>query len=260
MNTRLTVSTWNFKHLDAWADPTAVIAQIRRMGYAPELWLHWDERLDCFDRPRWSELAKLIGPCPDLSFHTRNQPERLVEELDMLAALGGRVLVVHPIALCLPEYRRERPERHPDVPLIRDLASEARRRGVFIGLENIFSREFQDRTLEAVETFDEHGGLGICIDLGHAEMRRDYPNETPVDLIRDFGPVLLHLHVHDVAGERDHQPLGSGRMDYAAIAAALREANFDGTAVLEIQAPDPIATIEDGWKRLKALTGEELTR
>jgi len=257
----LTCSTWNFKHLGgAYADPARVIRQIQALGFVPELWLNWDPRPDFYDRENWQGLRELVGPCPELSFHSRNDRERLSEEIELLAFLGGRVLVVHPVALSEPRFRQEVPARHPDFPFIRDLAALAREKGVFLALENIHARAFLDRTLEAVETFDDGGGLGICIDIGHAELRRDQPGESAVELIRDFGSVLLHLHVHDVRDGRDHIPLGSGSIDYRAVGEALREVGFAGTAALEIQADEPVRAAAAGREYLRTHLGDGLKR
>ena len=48
-------------------------------------------------------------------------------------------------------------------------------------------------------------------------------------------------------------------MDYAAIARALREANFDGTAVLEIQGDDPLEVIRSGRAYLEQYLPGELS-
>ncbi|HUW83606.1 MAG TPA: TIM barrel protein [Phycisphaerae bacterium] len=264
MNVTLTISTWDFKHLGSeYASAARVIEKIHSLGYGTELWLNWDAEPEFYDRANWDDLRTIVGASPALSFHTRNQQDRMFEEIELLAYLGGRALVVHPCVVSLAEYRQERPAGHPDVPFIRDLAAAARQHGVFLALENIFARTFLDRTLEHVETFDERGGLGICIDLGHAEMRRDEvhdAHEAPETLIGDYGPVLLHLHVHDVVDGRDHKPLGTGSLNYDAIAAALRDVDFHGTAALEIQADDPVATIHEGWQYLKQAFGDDLNR
>lgn len=261
MKVTLTCSTWNFiRSGGAYESAERVIAQICSMGFTPELWLNWAPKPDCYDRPHWEELRRLLGPSPALSFHTRNQRERMLEEIELLAFLGGRVLVVHPGVLSLPEFRDERPAGRPDVGFISELAAAARQHGVFLALENIFARKFLDRTLEHVQTFDERGGLGICIDIGHAELKRGEPNESAVDLIRDYGRVLLHLHVHDVREGADHVPLGTGSIDYSTIAAALREVDFEGTAALEIQSDDPVATAEASLAYLRQCFGSDLTR
>jgi len=261
LKTTMTVSTVNFKHLEGeYASPARVVEQIRALGFGCELWLNWDPQPDCYDRPRWEALREQMGPSSNLSFHTRNDRDRMFEEIELLAYLGGRALVVHPVVLSEPAFCGEKPSTHPDVPFIRDLAAAAADQGVYLALENIHARAFLDRTLDAVDTFDDRGGLGICIDLGHAEMRRGEPNESPADLIHDYGKVLLHLHVHDVRDGRDHVPLGTGSLDYAAVAEALREVNFEGTAALEIQCSDPVGAIRDGWAYLRRHFGDDLTR
>ena len=255
----LTASTWTFSHVGGeFASPARVIERIYELGFQPEIWLNWHADPTCYDRPTWDDWRGRVRPSPGLSFHTRNERTRMLEEIEFLAHLGGRVLVVHPCVLALPEYRGEQPERHPDIPFIRDLAAAAREKGVFLGLENIFSREFQDRTLEAVEICDARGGLGICIDIGHAELVRDQPGESAVTLIRDFGKALLHLHVHDIVPGRDHLPLAAGTIDYAAIAAALRQANFNGTATLEILSKSPVADVQAGREYLAQRFGADL--
>ena len=250
----LTCSTWCFQHLPEYADAALPVREIRRLGLAPELWQNWAPDPACFDRAHWETWRRLAGGQPALSLHTRNQRERMFEEIEFLAFLGGRTLVVHPCVLSLPGHAEER----PDLAFVRELAAAARARGVFLALENIFGRAFLDRTLDGVATFDAQGGLGICLDVGHAQLKRAEPREAPVDLIRDYGRVLLHLHVHDVVGTRDHQPLGSGQTDYAAIAAALRGAGFSGTIALEIQCPDPLGMIAAGREFLARHFGAAL--
>ena len=260
MKLTLTCSTWNFINAGGeYASAERVIETIQSMGLSPELWLNWPADPHCYDRPRWEALRELIGRAPALSFHTRNQRERMLEEIELLSFLGGCVLVVHPVVFSEPAFRDERPARHPDVPFIRELASAAREWGVLLGLENIFGRAFLDRTLERVDTFDDRGGLGICVDIGHAELKREVPRESAVDLIRDYGNVLLHLHVHDVRDNTDHLPLGTGRIDYSGVAAALREAGFEGTAALEIQSQDPVATAKASRACLQQHFGADLT-
>ena len=256
MKIALTASTWDFIRLGGeYAGVERVVRDIYALGLAPELWLNWTPRAATYDRSNWERLREFIRPSPNLSFHTRNDRGCMFEEIELLAFLGGRVLVVHPCVLSLAGHKEEQ----PDLPFVRELAAAARAHGVFLGLENIFGRAFLDRTLAGADTFDDRGGLGICIDIGHAELRRNDPRESALDLIRDYGPHLLHLHVHDIQDGKDHLPLGEGTIDYAAIAAALREADFQGTAVLEIQAEDPLAMLKSGIEFLRKRFGAELT-
>lgn len=54
---------------------------------------------------------------------------------------------------------------------------------------------------------------------------------------------LRHMHLHDVAGDRDHQPLGAGEMDLAAPLDLAEER--DCTCVLEVR--DPQALTESAY-------------
>lgn len=80
---------------------------------------------------------------------------------------------------------------------------------------------------------------GLCLDTGHAL----YAGIDPARLARDHGDRLEHLHLKDFAGaEGDFwsavaagafRPIGAGRLDLAALAAALREIAYDGFATIE---------------------------
>ena len=265
MKVSLTASTWDFIHIGGrHNDPAAVVQEIYRHGLVPELWLAWGPQPDCYDRGNWEGLREIVRPSPALSFHTRNDRQRMLEEIELLAYLGGRVLVVHPVVVSLPGF----PERKADYSFIRELAAAARERGVLLALENIHGRGFLDDVLGHVETFDDRGGLGICIDIGHAELRTTGqggflpeeqrlpdPRESAVQLIRDYGPLLLHLHIHDVAGEQDHRPLGTGFIDYSAIAAALRELDFQGAGCIEIRCDEPVAMLDSSIAYLRNAFG-----
>ena len=94
-------------------------------------------------------------------------------------------------------------------------------------------------------TDPEH--VGLCLDTGHYV----YGGGDPVDAVRRFGKRIWHLHVKDVrapvldavrrqrlgfleaVGRGVFCELGEGAVDIRAVVAALREANYDGWAVVE---------------------------
>lgn len=248
MKVHLSVSTWSFIYHDAFSDPHRAVKAKQEMGHALELWLNWGPAPESFDREYWDAWKARLESSAALSFHTRNKRERIAEEIELLSYLGGRVLVIHPCVIGFPES----PGSAPDLAFVRDLAAAACEHGVFLALENIHGRSFLDKTLAGVGATDAKGGLGICIDLGHAALMSKDPAEAPERLIRDYGEVLLHLHVHDVREGKDHVPLGTGSMDYEAIAAALNEVGFSGSAALEIQSDDPILMVQNSIEYLLA--------
>ena len=57
----------------------------------------------------------------------------------------------------------------------------------------------------------------------------------PVQFLRQYGRQIVFLHLRDQHRDgRWSEALGEGDMDYAAIAAALREINFQGDAIIEL--------------------------
>jgi len=52
--------------------------------------------------------------------------------------------------------------------------------------------------------------------------------------VRWCGPRLVHVHIHDYDGRYDHQALGKGVLDFAALAAALRDIGYAGQLSLEL--------------------------
>jgi len=107
------------------------------------------------------------------------------------------------------------------------------------------------RLLEKVN----HAAVGATIDVGHqgryAELvarvkteDRAKPaavaayNDTTIEIIRQLGAKVVHLHVHDIdpATWAEHKPMVHGFVDYPRIFAALREVRYQGALVLEIGA------------------------
>ena len=85
-----------------------------------------------------------------------------------------------------------------------------------------------------------------CLDIGHAEMRG--LSTTAVDMIRTLGPRLAALHVHDNDLHLDSHAIPfSMQIDFAAVAAALREVGYTGYVTLESErhlasyTPDTVA-------------------
>jgi len=80
---------------------------------------------------------------------------------------------------------------------------------------------------------------GMLVDLGHLNLRRhdaEYFGRLSVaeNIARLPAPVI-EVHIHDNPGDRDlHMPLGTGTLDYAEAAGALRAAGFDGIATIEV--------------------------
>lgn len=106
----------------------------------------------------------------------------------------------------------------------------------------------------AVEPYDER--MGLCVDVGHSARA----GVDPVEAIRKCRSRLLDVHLKDTlagVGDKKDIPagLGYGRLDLAAIMAALLEVGFRGQAGLEdeIDTPDPIPGIAQSFGYMRGL-------
>jgi len=80
---------------------------------------------------------------------------------------------------------------------------------------------------------------GMLVDLGHLNIRRHasgyFGARSVTDNIQRLPATVHELHIHDNDGTRDvHMPLGTGTLDYAEAARALRDMGFDGIATIEV--------------------------
>ncbi|MFO8080186.1 MAG: TIM barrel protein [Armatimonadota bacterium] len=80
---------------------------------------------------------------------------------------------------------------------------------------------------------------GMLVDIGHLNLRRNdaeyFGRMSVAENIERLPLPVIEVHVHDNPGDRDmHMPLGSGTLDYAEAAAALRARGFDGICTIEV--------------------------
>ncbi|MFT7516600.1 MAG: sugar phosphate isomerase/epimerase [Myxococcota bacterium] len=113
-----------------------------------------------------------------------------------------------------------------------ELMAVAKQNGVRLLLENIISAGTRVRKLlELLDEVDPNGDVGICLDLGHANIEGDVLEELILSL-----PRLDHIHLHDNDGSSDaHLCPGSGTIAWPQVIQLLREHGFDGHAALELR-------------------------
>jgi sugar phosphate isomerase/epimerase len=127
--------------------------------------------------------------------------------------------------------------RRAMVESLEEITDHARQKGVTILLENMASHPSHLRVgsmvrelLELVNRFQDRG-IGICIDTGHSSLNQQDPSED----IRQAGCHLRSLHINDNDGVTDgHLVPGRGRIEWPAVLAALREVEYRGVFLFEI--------------------------
>lgn len=106
-----------------------------------------------------------------------------------------------------------------------------------------------------------HAHVGMCFDLGHANLYGETQNDywRYLDSLA-FEVPIIHLHLHENCGDRDsHLPLftGPSRENTSGIEgllARLRDRKFCGCAILE-QWPQPPSLLVEARDQLLRLTG-----
>jgi sugar phosphate isomerase/epimerase len=123
----------------------------------------------------------------------------------------------------------------PDsIKAYRNLCAEAAKRGITLTIETACSELYKVNTKpELIIDFIREVGaanLGICIDSGHCHLNSlDLP-----EIIRNCGSYFLETHFHDNFGVKDeHNPVGIGTINWAAVINAMVESSYAGVITFE---------------------------
>ena len=154
--------------------------------------------------------------------------------LECTAIAGGKICVVHPDNNLTAEQNAE---------MYNELLPFAKDLGVKIATENMWNWKKDAPTscpaaCSLSEDFCKHidvvndPDFVACLDLGHAEMVGS--GDGAPNMIRALGSRLqaLHIHDNDCLGD-SHQIPFSMKMDFVAIAKALKDINYQGELTLE---------------------------
>ena len=117
---------------------------------------------------------------------------------------------------------------------VRTLITTAKKLGVDISIENtpepfhFLVKRMQDFALFYSELGSDYD-IDITLDVAHANT-----NQQVFDFIEKFAIKIVHVHISDNEGKYDqHKGIGYGKIDWAAVARALKRINYKGTVMLE---------------------------
>jgi deoxyribonuclease-4 len=135
---------------------------------------------------------------------------------------------------------------------IRELARSAEDYGVTIGLESAPYR-FIENSEQLKRMIEEVGleSIKAIFDTSNSCVR-----ESPVSAIQALGSLIIHVHLADNDCKTWGKfPIGTGAVDFAAVAKALERIRFRGASVIELwyTDPDPDSPIAVSKERLEAL-------
>ncbi len=155
---------------------------------------------------------------------------RIARAIEFAALLGAKIIVVHAIS----EEADDVNER-----FYKSFAPVAHRCGIRIGVENLFHHKDGHRiprlgkpeVLRAMMEKLGYEDFGVCIDVGHAKIT----DNEPQDFLAAFSAdELCSLHIHDNDGWDDrHWMPFCGVLDWEAIMGTLRRIGYRGELTLE---------------------------
>lgn len=175
-------------------------------------------------------------PCLPYAYPVQGVRDACLQELErcagIFAALGARVMNIHPCYACPPAMRKELVSFHLQVlPAIVEMAAAY---GLTLVLEN-YKAPF-DRVATFRNLLTTVPGLQLHLDFGHTNFCID----SYQLFCQELGDHLRHVHFSDNRGVADdHMPLGVGSVNWQSAVSALRATGYDGTITLEIFCNDP---------------------
>ena len=173
-------------------------------------------------------LDRLHADC--LKNNNRDAAKRVSDGIRITKALGVQVMLMPFFDKCATEPA----DFDSTADLLRELAPEAEKAGVILGLENTLSAEDNVRIMDKAKS----KAVKVYYDVGNStHLKHDVLKEIPwlgKDRICQF-----HL--------KDEGYLGAGPIDFPKVLAAIRSTGFDGYANLETDAPSKV--IEDDMRK-----------
>lgn len=171
------------------------------------------------------------APFPNAHPGVRSYMKRAIE---CTAEAGGSIVIIHPVNDATPEENGE---------FYLELLPFAKQHGVKIATENMWNWDNAKNcaspcACSTPENFNAHldavndPDFVACLDIGHAEMKG--LNTSAVAMIHALGSRLQALHIHDNDLVNDsHMIPFAGKVDFAAIVAALKAVHYRGYLTLE---------------------------
>ncbi|WP_458188129.1 sugar phosphate isomerase/epimerase family protein [Haladaptatus sp. NG-WS-4] len=156
--------------------------------------------------------------------------------MDLATDLGAETVVFHPSSDAwnlgwTADERREFVHAGLD-----DLIPAALERGLNPCVENVVSSYYDVTSFP--ELLARYPDASMTLDTSHALLAG--MDETGMaQFVREYTDRIEHIHLVDTRSDDDeHLPVGMGRIDFETVLTGLSDANWSGTATLEIGTED----------------------
>jgi sugar phosphate isomerase/epimerase len=158
---------------------------------------------------------------------------------------------------CLTKLRKRMPPFWAQVnSSINEIVDYARQKGIQLGIEN--RESFDELPLDAdfgefLDRFGAAAPLGYWHDTGHAELKEAMGLLQHRMHLEKLARRTLGFHLHDVnAHGRDHQPIGTGAIDFEMVSRFWRPEHL---LTLELSPRVAVDQVRASKQRLEALIG-----
>lgn len=230
---RLGVTDWNLKQ-DGKVEAVALAAQLGFEGVEVTLGKPADGKLPMSDaalQKRYVEAARaakvrIAGTClnilhRDCLKNGKPAPDWIAAGIPITKTLNARVMLLPAFSGCTAGTEREQ-DYTADV--LKELAPDAERAGVILGLENVLSAEANARIIDRVKS----RAVSVYYDVGNS-------TNAGFDILKEIRWLgkqrICQVHL------KDKGYLGEGKIDFRAVLDALAEIRFEGFANLETSSP-----------------------
>lgn len=139
---------------------------------------------------------------------------------------------------------------------VAEILDYARAKGVRLGFEN--REKFEELPLdedyaEFLASFGPDAPIGYWHDTGHADLKEGMGLLQHRAHLEQLAPYTIGFHLHDVDAQgHDHQPLGSGRVDFAMVSQFWRPGHL---LTLEFSPRIPVEHVRTSKQRVEELIG-----
>ncbi len=204
--------------------------------------------------------VQLHAPFSDLNIASYREDVRefsvsvLRRNIEIAADLGMEHVTVHPGVFSphtfgMRDFVIEQTNRS-----LRELNRTVEDRGIAVSLENMPLLNITvGHTPEELLRMTEGTEIGICIDIGHANITGNK------DAFLDLLPNIGNIHIHDNMGERDeHLPLGEGNIDFERVLKRIVGSGYGRGYVIEAEGSIASGVKSLGFLRRHNLLPEQL--
>lgn len=165
--------------------------------------------------------------------HVRRGACRELEaSIDTAAAVGAEKVIFHGTSWADPEKWDRTDIQEHLYDSIRRITTYARDHDLTACVENLKTEFFDAGDFPAL--FERTNALA-CLDTAHAHVTGQ-SLATQAELVRDHSDRISHIHLNETRLNQtdEHLPVGLGRLNFSALARAIRDTGWIGTCTHEI--------------------------